>query len=213
MVSPRRNTSGFTLIELLVVIAIIMIIALFGFPALDKAIQRARLESAARTTGSLMQMARINAIKRSTGTGVAVRFATHRITAFFDTNANQTYEEGTDTAIASQDLAKVITFWGPGDGAEGGTNALNAFYNENAAGGEIYFNADGSLAADPTEIASGEKAFNGASVRFRGARDNYVEAAVTPPTTARVVVRKYVGSGAANVAANWKSAADGWTWE
>lgn len=212
MASPRRNGSGFTLIELLVVIAIIMIVALFGFPALDKAIQRARLESAARNTGSLMQMARINALKRSTGTGVAVRFAEHRITVFFDVDANQAYDPSTDTTIASQDLAKVISFWGPGDGGAGGANALNAFYNENAAGGEIYFNTDGSLAADPTRLTAGEVAFNGAAVRFRGARDNYIETAVTPPTTARVAVRKYVGSGAANVAANWKSAADGWTW-
>src|SRR4030095_14401967 len=124
----------------------------------------------------------IHAIRGSTGTGIAVRFDTQRLIAFLDGNANHTFDEGTDVELASMQLPQVISFWGPGDAAAGGANALNAVYNENANGGEMYFNADGTLAFDSTEIASGEGAFNGAAVRFRGARDNYIETAVTPPT-------------------------------
>src|SRR5262245_4333384 len=123
MASRRRETSGFTLIELLVVIAIISIIALFGFPALDKAIQRARLESTARQVSSLVQLARINALKRSAGTGVAVRYDTGRVIAFFDTNTNQAFDEGTDQELQTIRLPPVVSFWGPGDAGAGGANA------------------------------------------------------------------------------------------
>jgi prepilin-type N-terminal cleavage/methylation domain-containing protein len=179
----RTRTAGFSLIELLVVIAILSVIILISLPALDRMLQRGRIESSVRTTKSLMQVARLESIKRSLPTRVVADFDSDRILAYTDlNNSGAPFEEGTDRLLGSARLPRGVTFWGEEDGSPEGANALINFDANTCvgcpAGGWVQFNPDGS--ADLT-----------GAIRFADPRGNYLEVAVTTVATGKVVIRKH----------------------
>ena len=67
-ITRRPAAAGFSLVELLVVLALIGILALIGMPWMLGTLHRAKLVATAREASTLMQGARLEAIKRSAPT-------------------------------------------------------------------------------------------------------------------------------------------------
>lgn len=79
-----RPTGGFTLVEALVVLAILAIALGVGMPALSRLIVRSTLESSSRETATLLQRARMEAIKRRVQTVVEVDPTDGSVLAYAD---------------------------------------------------------------------------------------------------------------------------------
>src|SRR5688500_3620188 len=71
---PRRQGTGFTLAEMVMVVAITATLAAITIPRYLTALNRYRLDAAARRIAADLTMARLNA--RDTGTARTVTFAT-----------------------------------------------------------------------------------------------------------------------------------------
>jgi prepilin-type N-terminal cleavage/methylation domain-containing protein len=205
MITRLRTASaaGFNLVELLVVMALIAILSLIGLPWLMGTIYRSKLVGAARETGVLMQLARLESIKRSAPAMVVWDATTDSFLAFLDVDGDRAYVDGTDRLItAGYRLPNAIELWGPGDGSAEGTNAI-ADWDEladcaNPVGGPIFRN-DGSAAC-------------AGAFRFRDPRGNFIETRVLFPATGKIVIRKWFGG---DVDTDWsENHADGrdWTW-
>lgn len=202
MRQPRcAGRAGFTLIELLVVLAVLGVAILIGYPALDKMMQRSKLEVSARQAAALMQTARFEAIRRGGTAGVKQDIATREVVAFAELDAVAGLSAG-DRILNRFTLPTGVEFYGPGD-VEAGTRD-NAYWNSDPAvpDGYALFGSDG--AADAA-----------AAFRFADLRGNFLETRVDPPATARVAVQKYAGSGDPSVEANWQEPGEGgeaWQW-
>jgi prepilin-type N-terminal cleavage/methylation domain-containing protein len=61
----RAGEAGFTLVEMIIVVALIGLLALWGVPSFLATLQRSRLVGAAKEVAVLMQVARLDAIKRA----------------------------------------------------------------------------------------------------------------------------------------------------
>jgi prepilin-type N-terminal cleavage/methylation domain-containing protein len=205
MIARLRSATaaGFNLIELLIVMALISILTLIGLPWLMGTIYRAKLVGAARETSVLMQLARLESIKRSAPGMVVWDAASNSFLAFLDVDGDRTYVDGTDRLITGgYRLPNAIDLWGPGDGAAEGVNAI-ADWDEladcpNPVAGPIFRN-DGSAAC-------------AGAFRFRDPRGNFVETRVLFPATGKIVIRKWFGG---NADTDWsESHADGrdWIW-
>jgi type II secretory pathway pseudopilin PulG len=220
-IAPARRERGFTIIETMVVGFLFLLLALFGLPALDKAIARGKIQGSAREAAVLMQLARFEAVKRSRVAGVAVRYATGELIAFIDNDPNRDrlFTPGLDQELGRYQLPSGIAFWGPTDSIAGEANAMSGFDNTDETedgtlfgrepqvgdGGEVLFRPDGSCAAT-------------GAVRVRDGRDNFLETRVAPAATARIFVQKYDGDGPPDDLTNWDEpgeAGDGddeWAW-
>lgn len=62
-VTPRKSKSGFSMVELLVVVSIIMLVVSLAVPTLIQAVHTARLKGAGSDMASLLQVARIRAVR------------------------------------------------------------------------------------------------------------------------------------------------------
>jgi prepilin-type N-terminal cleavage/methylation domain-containing protein len=177
------RTRGFTLIELLVVIAMLSIIMLISMPALDRMLQRGKIEGAVRTAKAMMQVARLEAVKRSAPALVQVDYDQDQVIAFADVNrSGGLYEPATDRLLGTLKLPRFVYFQGEEDSGPEGANALVNFDSNTCSGcptgGWVQFNPDGSASMV-------------GAIRFADPRGNYLEVAVTTVATGKVEIRKH----------------------
>jgi prepilin-type N-terminal cleavage/methylation domain-containing protein len=84
----KRRSSGFTLIEALVVVAIVGLIGALVFETMTAYVPRFRLRHAASEMSMLISKARLEAIRRSVTTVVAVDYSDRTVSAFAELNGN-----------------------------------------------------------------------------------------------------------------------------
>lgn len=191
----RKNESGrlgFTLIELIIVMAVVAVIALFGYPALDKLINRNKLLGVATETSHGLRLARYQAIKNSRPTIYSINAGTRLIESWVDDNDDGNLDAGEEVLIrttlqAGLYLGKpILASGGAVWGFEGSTKAS--------------FNPDGSVDAV-------------GGFRFCDHPDNprnFLEVAVQPRSVARVEIRKWY-----NATNKWWGRDEGphpWVW-
>lgn len=198
------SSRGFTLLELLIVLAILGIMALMVTPWLLGTINRARLVSASKEVASLLQLARLEAIKESREALVLFDPVVGGFRAYVDRNADQDYTEGTDRLIvASLPLPRTIELRGPTDTAALGSNAVVGWPDVAACPPGrlgVVFRSDGS--------ANCAGAF-----RFADMKGNFLETRIEIPATGRIVIQKWFGGGNPNE--NWfENGEEGnaWSW-
>jgi prepilin-type N-terminal cleavage/methylation domain-containing protein len=177
-----RRLGGFTLVELVVVMAIIAIMTTFGFPAIQNAIHRSKLEGAARTTATMMRNARFEAIKQSVPVVVLVDTTLNDVVAFIDNNADGV-QDTDERQLGRLILPSGIRFSDPG----------GDFYN-----GFAYTSPPGTTCVTATTacalfVSDGSVTSAGA-FRIADRRENYLEVRVAPPATARIQLLKHDGS-------------------
>jgi len=191
--SPRRSSFGFSLIELLVVVLLISVLALLSAPAIGYWIRRSRHEGIARETSGLLQRAKLQAVRDSVPVVVRLDYDTDEVIAFADFNdadgdpvsdlifnpvAGAT-DGTTDYLIGRLRLPARVSFWGAGDAAAEGAEAVLGF---TAIAGQspnaVVFEPNGSVR-------------NRGAFRFGDDRENYIEALVSPEATARIQIRKH----------------------
>ena len=187
----RTRPEGFTVLEMMVVVAVIGIISLMGLPALQNMILRSKHEGAARQISMLIHRAKMEAVKQSVSTVVAIDPAAQTVTAFADVNDDGDFKFDPDGGADYRTTDYQI----------GGTFNL-------PAGISFKFHDDST---DPDDVASGFhvvpwSATNVAvfdsdgSVREVGAfrtgdlEKHYLEIRVDPQATARVEIRKWDGA-------------------
>ena len=82
--SIRKRQAGFTLLETLVVVAVIGILVLISAPAFLKMMNRFKLTATARELTSLLQAARMEAIKLNAPAQVSYDTVTNSFVGFVD---------------------------------------------------------------------------------------------------------------------------------
>lgn len=75
-IMARKHESGFTIIELMIVIVVIAIIIAIAAPSFQKMLERNRLKSAVEEVKSDLQLAKSEAIKRSTNVSFSLTTGT-----------------------------------------------------------------------------------------------------------------------------------------
>ncbi len=110
--SKMRKNSGFTLIELLIIVALIAVLTSIAVPTWRDWMPTYRLKSAARELHSIMQVARLAAVKYNTSVILSFNNAGgHDAIVFEDlggVGANQSYDPD-EKMIRSFDLPPFIT--------------------------------------------------------------------------------------------------------
>ncbi len=183
-----QRQAGFTMLEILVVLAILGILALFTMPMLQRMIIRSQLEAMGRETVTFLRSARLEAIKNSAPVVVNLNTATGEVSAFADIN-DALGNPGIDLlynpqggappgttdyiVVPTQTLTKNASFGGPAGDAAAVTGFAGIAPNYS-----IVFNADGTVSSEGT-------------LRFGDTRENYLQVAVGPRTTARVRILKW----------------------
>jgi prepilin-type N-terminal cleavage/methylation domain-containing protein len=174
----RKRQAGFSLMEMIVVVAIIGILALISAPAFLRMINRYKLTGTAREVNSLMQAARLEAIKLNAPAQVNYEAANNRFIAWIDMNQDGLLASPPDRLLAGiVPIPAKVEFWGPGDGAANGANAIDGWDNAPANTGPI-FRPDGSV----DRVGA---------FRFKDTNDNFLEVRVETPATGRMVMKKY----------------------
>ncbi|MDH3402263.1 MAG: prepilin-type N-terminal cleavage/methylation domain-containing protein [Acidobacteriota bacterium] len=177
----RNDRRGFTLAELILIVAIIGILTAVGAPALWEIAQEIKLKQAGRELISAMRAARYKAISETRDYGVMGRYP-NRIEVFQGDDPN------TGTIVNWFLLEGGVDLQGPTDPAPGGPEAVDGNggdpsadgFQEDATGGWVIFGAGGS-------------ADNRGAFRLANSNGHFVEVRVDPATTARMVIRTFVG--------------------
>lgn len=196
MERTRRRSSaeaGFNLVELLVVLALIGLLAVWGYPSLLQTLAKLRLTNTAREAAVFMQVARMEATKRSVPTRVIFQDGVSAITgkpsllAFADLDSDGAYDPdsgGGDTDIdrivaGPYELPAGIDLWGPGDADE-----------QLVASVDGWCVAPPAIDCGPTFLSNGSATATGA-FRFRDRNGNFLETRVEFQGTGKVVLQKY----------------------
>ena len=95
-IKPPRHSLGFTLMEMMVVVVILLILAAFGFPALQQLLNRSKLQGAAREIAVHLGSSRITALRLGRNVVVKPMFAEKRLVSFVDDNENFVQDLGED---------------------------------------------------------------------------------------------------------------------
>lgn len=173
----QKRPNGFTLVESLIVIAIIGILVLISAPAFLRMMNRFKLTGTTREVASLMQASRMEAIKLNAPAQVNYDVASNTFVAFVDFDRDSAFSAGDRMLAARVIVPTKVEFWGPGDGAPNGANAIDGWDDPPARMGPV-FNADGSV----DRVGA---------YRFKDTNDNFLEVRVETPATGRMVLKKY----------------------
>lgn len=180
MMSRERSPlsqRGFTLLEVIVTVAVTGILLLISIPAMLGMLNRMRLTGIARETATLMQVARLEAIKMSAPVEVNYDVTLNRLMAFVDFDRDGT-EDTTDRRLSSEvRLPRRIEFRGPADAAPNGANAIDGWDDAPANLGPI-FNPDGSV----DRVGA---------YRFRDPSGQIIEVRIETPATGRIALKKW----------------------
>lgn len=177
--SGERVRAGFTLLELLVVLALMAVLFGLGLPALKNMIDREKLLGAAREISVVMRNARLEAIKGSGATTVAVDIdpSTRTILSFVDDDDDAVLDAG-ERVLSYSTLTAGVYFKAPtGSGIDDVVDGLE----RTGTTGVARFNADGSVDAV-------------GAFRYADQRGNFLEVRVDPRSVARVKIRKWDGT-------------------
>ena len=192
--SVRPETAGeagFSLVELLVVMVLMGLLALWGIPALLGTLQRTRLVNSAKEVAVMLQVARLEAIKKAGVNGdlqnrvTFVNYipATGTVPGRFEVMIDQVADGSWDPSQrvgGTYFLPRNITLQFPGQAAEG-PGAIRGWDDPgpNQANGPV-FRSDGSTVL-------------GGAFTLRNARDQYLEVRVEFPATGKLSIQKWFG--------------------
>jgi len=99
-----RKDSGFSLIELMTAIAILAILAAIAIPGYIGWLPNYRLRSGARDLQSTMQLARLRAVKENRNVYISFDIGNDSYRAFLDNNGNNSWDDGIDTSVKSEQM-------------------------------------------------------------------------------------------------------------
>lgn len=183
----RRSERGFTLIELIIILAILATAAFMILPRLFWFVDRAKLRGAALATKTMIQQARLAALKGTGGGRVVFDYPNGRIYAFVDSNGNGTYDAGTDRQLGDYRLREVgkktvIAFMSHNDTGPNTAGAIESF-DDPPFGGTC--GGNGCIVFD--QNGTGQTG----AVRFTDGYGNFLEVRILSTATGRTEVRKY----------------------
>ncbi len=174
----QKRSNGFTLIETLIVLAVIGILVLISAPALLSMMNRFKLSGTTREVASLMQAARMESIKLNAPTQVNYDATSNTFIAFVDMDRDDTFSVGDRMLPGRAIVPTKVEFWGPGDGAANGVNAVSGWDDAAPIRPGPVFRPDGSV----DRVGA---------FRFKDTNDNFLEVRVETPATGRIVLKKY----------------------
>jgi prepilin-type N-terminal cleavage/methylation domain-containing protein len=197
-----RGEAGFTFLEIMITVALIGMMAVWGYPALLKTLNRLKLTATARETSIFMQRARMEAVKRGGSTEVnyldaaTCSLGVPCMIAFADLDEDGAFVSGTDVIVAGPyPLANGIYLWGPPDAARDGVNAIVGWDEGATPNPGPVFNSDGSA----------DKA---GAFRFRDQSGNFLEVRIEFQGTGKPGIQKWFGG------TDWyENGEDGNTWQ
>lgn len=179
--------SGFSLAELLVVIAVVGILALIGAPTFLGTLQRTRVNGTARQLATLLQLARLEAIKFSTPVKVIYDASDRRFHAFVDLDGDGVEDAGERRLAASVDLKYEHMFRGPMEADPAGAEAIDGWDDAPAVGGPT-FRFDGSVDRAGAFRISDYPRLDPLDPR---PPNNTLEVRIETTATGRIVLKKY----------------------
>jgi prepilin-type N-terminal cleavage/methylation domain-containing protein len=203
-----RIEAGFSLIELLIVLALIGLMAVWGVPALLNTLNRAKLVGASREIATLIQVARLEAIKKGGINGdlrnrvAVVRYNTgqRNFRVLIDESPDGSFDPTTPVG-GQYTLPNGVNLQAPTEGIEGAGSVV---------GWDDVGDADDY--PGPTFMSDGS-ALRAGAFRIADTRDNYLEVRVDFPATGKIVIQKWFGGADPN--ANWwenGEAGHKWAW-
>ena len=188
------RSSGFTLVEMMVVGVILLLLAMFGFPALAQMMNRSKLQGSAREIAVHLGSSRISAMRLGRNVVVKPSFEEKSLISFVDDNENFAQDLGEEELskleIPGIGGGQAIHLMGP-DGVEGTDEdpgaALEGLSTIDSADPLVpdirvaVFEPDGSI-----RQSGGIRISDGRSPA------NVFEVRIEPEATARIEILKYV---------------------
>jgi len=187
----RRGEAGFSLIELLIVIALIALMAIWGVPTFLSTLHRVRVTAAAREIATLMQVGRMEAIKRSGQNG---NLRTEVAALTYD-EATRTFQLEIDVDAEDPDVGAFepeTDFGGAYTLPKGVSVAAPSGDAEDAVAGWDEVAVATDRWEGPIFLSDGSARAAGA-FRLFDSRGNYLEVRIEYPATGKIAIQKWFG--------------------
>ncbi len=113
MVRSRPQRLGVSLLELLICLAVMMVVTVAAIPTISRTLQAVKLQSSAQEVASLLQRARILAVKNNTYYSIVIVTVNGMQQACIDTNYNGTCEATEPTVALSSNVSLITDGSGP----------------------------------------------------------------------------------------------------